>query len=100
MRTTEDIEKNIDWTDQMFDRQAVAKKNRKVDLPKLKKESCANQRELAVQSKMNEENTKKIDVLEKLFRVKESSTGNLIIYLIIIIYFDLYSALYILSARL
>ena len=37
MRTTEGIEKNIDWTDQMFDRQAVANKNRKADLSKLNK---------------------------------------------------------------
>ena len=72
--THEGIEKNIDWTDQMFDRQPVTKKNRKVDLSKLKKESCANQRELAAQSKINEENTKQIDVLEKLLSAEESST--------------------------
>jgi len=76
--THECIEKNIDWADQRFDRQEVINKNLKADLSELKKESCAIGRDLTVQSKMNEENTKRIDALEKLLSVKESSTGNLI----------------------
>jgi len=69
--THECIEKNIDYNDQMFDRQTAINKNRKVDLSKLKKESCANQRELAAQSKVNKENAKRIDALEKLISIKE-----------------------------
>ena len=74
--THECIEENLDWAEEMFHRQEIINKNCLLDLSKITKESYANKRELDVQMKMNEENMKRLDALEKLLSVKESSAGN------------------------